>query len=115
MQKVPRPTEKNWAGDGTASKVFTLAFGKPCLEDCPIYAKTGTVSKQDKTYGGNTLFGAIVQVNQLQGYIGAPVTASANSALAIGVLANPNVPGSGHIASKFGMLLIREVIKTNGL
>ena len=115
MQKVPRPTEKNWAGDGTASKGFTLAFGKTCSEDCPIYAKTGTVSKQDKAYGGNTLFGAIVQVNQLQAYIGAPVTASANSAIAIGVLANPNVPGSGHIASKFGMLLIREVIKTNGL
>jgi len=114
MQKVVMPTEKGWIGEGTASKAFTQAFGKPCMPDCPIYAKTGTVSKQDNVYGGNTLFVALIKTNQMQELIGQP-SSSEPSTLAIGVIANPKELNTGHIASKFGMQLIKEVIKSNGL
>jgi len=115
MQKVVMPAEKNWAGDGTASKAFIQAFGKPCNVDCPIYGKTGTVSSKDPAYAGNTLFGALIKTNQLQQFVGKSTLSEPTSTLAIGVIANPLTPNTGHIASKFGMLLIKEVIKTDGL
>jgi len=115
MQKVVMPSEKNWTGDGTASKVFSYAFGKQCINNCPVYAKTGTVSKQDTVYGGNTLFTAIVKTNELQQLTDHAVTVGPEHTLAIGVIANPINLNTGHIASKFGMLLIKEIIQSNGL
>lgn len=114
MQKVVMPTEKGWVGEGTASKAFTQTFGKSCLPNCPIYAKTGTVSKQDTVYGGNTLFVALIKANELQELMGQTI-APKSTTLAIGVIANPLELNTGHIASKFGMQLIREIIKNDGL
>jgi hypothetical protein len=108
MQKVSMPAEKNWVGDGTANSAFINAFGMPCKEDCPIFAKTGTVSKQDKVYGGTTLFTAISLNEALGKKIGQDLR-FANRNFAIGVVSKPKQNESEHLASKLGMHILKEV------
>lgn len=104
MQKVVMPTEKGWVGDGTASHAFKYAFGKYCKEECPIFAKTGTVSMQDRVFSGTTLFTGVALNKKINSK---PRASSKN--IAIGVICKSKQKNSEHLASKLGMLIIREM------
>lgn len=108
MQKVVMPAEKGWIGDGTASFAFTNAFGDKCVNDCPIFAKTGTVSQQDRSNAGTTLFTSVVLSNELEKKYFSKKNLRKN--IAIGVIVKPQKRNKEHLASKLGMLIIKELI-----
>lgn len=108
MQKVVMPAEKGWIGDGTANGAYLRAFGSPCGENCPVYAKTGTVSHQDKVFGGTTLFTGIVLSNQLRESNNTQPKGTKRN-LAIGVICKAKNKNTEHLASKLGMLAIKEI------
>jgi hypothetical protein len=108
MQKVVMPSEKGWIGDGTANGAFTRVFGKSCGDNCPIFAKTGTVSYQDKVYGGTTLFTGIVLTNELRKFKD-PESKGNKRNLAIGVICKAKNKNTEHLASKLGMLAFKEI------
>jgi cell division protein FtsI/penicillin-binding protein 2 len=108
MQKVVMSSEKGWIGDGTANGAFTRVFGKSCGDNCPIFAKTGTVSYQDKVYGGTTLFTGIVLTNELR-QLKDPESKGNKRNLAIGVICKAKNKNTEHLASKLGMLAIKEI------
>jgi hypothetical protein len=108
MQKVATPSEKNWVGDGTANGAFINAFGIACKDDCPVFAKTGTVSQQDKIYAGTTLFTAISLNDALSKEMGRELKIKQKN-IAIGVVCKAKQRVGEHLASKLGMLIIKEV------
>jgi len=108
MRKVTMSSEKNWIGVGTAHTAFMNTFGISCTDDCPIFAKTGTVSQQDKVYAGTTLFTAIVLSDQLNKKIGRE-TKDTKKNIAIGVITKAKQNGGEHFASKLGMQLIKDL------
>jgi hypothetical protein len=110
MQKVVRPAEKGWLGDGTANGAFLFAFGKTCDTDCPVYAKTGTVSHQDKVFGGMTLFTALIKTKELKAATGISGNTEQRN-IALGVISHPAGIVKEHQASRLGMLLAREIIE----
>jgi cell division protein FtsI/penicillin-binding protein 2 len=109
MQKVMTPSEPGWVGDGTGNGAFKFVFGKPCGSDCPIYAKTGTVSFKDVNHSGTTLFTSVVKENELKKFLGIKQNSN-KRILAIGVICAPKKKNTGHHASKLGLLLIKELI-----
>lgn len=109
MQKVMTPAEPGWAGDGTASGAFKLAFGKTCDSNCPMYGKTGTVSFKDKNHSGTTLFTSIIKENELRKFIGKDQNGD-DRILALGVICQPKKSNTGHHASKLGLLITKEII-----
>jgi hypothetical protein len=112
MQKVIQPAEKKWVGDGTARAAFVRSFGIDCSNDCPIYAKTGTVSTQDSAYGGTTLLTAMVRTDDLSvNFLGLGSSKKRN--LAIGIIYRPQKPGGPHYASNLGMEIIKAYVKHN--
>lgn len=112
MQKVIQPAEKKWVGDGTARAAFVRAFAKECPSDCPLYAKTGTVSTQDSAYAGTTLLTAVVRTDLLSTKVlGLDTFRKRN--LALGVIFRPQKPGGPHYASNLGMGIIKEYIQNN--
>jgi len=108
MQKVTMPSEKNWVGDGTAHSAFINTFGIPCINDCPVFAKTGTVSQKDNVYAGTTLFTAVVINDELSKKIGQESKRKQKN-IAIGIIVKNKNKGSEHLASKLGMQLIKEL------
>jgi hypothetical protein len=109
MQKVLTAPESGWIGEGTSYGAFKYAFGKPCGSNCPIYAKTGTVSSKDKSHAASTLFTAIVKEKELRLQY-TNKTSGSDRTLAIGVICKPNRKGAGHQASKIGLLIAKEII-----
>jgi len=110
MQKVMTASESGWKGDGTSYGAFKFAFGKPCGTDCPIYAKTGTVSSNDKSHAASTLFTAIVKEKELKSLF-ASKNSNNDRTLAIGIICKPNKKNAGHQASKLGLLITKEIIR----
>jgi len=112
MRKVLEPAEPGWQGPGTVAGALERALGRPCKTDCGLWAKTGTVSRQDKVYGGTTLLTALIDLPALaQWSERAPALAPAGPMLALGVIAMPGAgPNEGHAASQIGMGLLREVL-----
>jgi hypothetical protein len=112
MQKVIQPAEKKWVGDGTARAAFVRSFGFDCSNDCPLYAKTGTVSTQDSVYAGTTLLTAIVRTDDLSvNLLG--LNSSKKKNLALGIIFRPKKPGGPHYASNLGMGIIKAYVKNN--
>lgn len=109
MQKVTMPKERGWVGDGTANPAYINAFDAPCIDNCPIYSKTGTVSQQDKVYAGTSLFTALVLSNDLKKSHGKNSSQPGRN-IAIGVISKPKPKLSEHFASKLGMLIIKEIV-----
>ena len=107
MQKAAMPSERNWVGAGTAHSAFLNTFGIACSSECPVFAKTGTVSQQDKVFAGTTLFTAIVIYDDLSKLVGSELRKQPN--IAIGVISKAKHKGGEHYASKLGMQLIREL------
>ena len=109
MQKVVTPAEKGWTGDGTANSAFQFVFNRPCESNCPVYAKTGTVSYQDKVFGGTTLFTGLVKAGEMSSAINSTPKSAEDRIYSIGVIVHPNKRVKIHQASRMGMLLIREI------
>lgn len=109
MQKVVTPAEKGWTGDGTANSAFQFVFNRQCESNCPIYAKTGTVSYQDKVYGGTSLFTGLVKIGEMSSIIGSTPKNAEARVYSIGIIVHPNKKVKIHQASRMGMLLIREI------
>jgi hypothetical protein len=109
MQKVAMPAEKGWSGDGTANAAFKLAFDRTCSENCPIYAKTGTVTYQDRVYGGTTLFSSTVNISELAKQLNTSQNKSDQRNYSIGLIAHPKKRVAVHQASRLGMLIIKEI------
>jgi hypothetical protein len=110
MQKVMTASESGWKGEGTSYGSFKFAFGKPCGTDCPIYAKTGTVSSKDRSHAASTLFTAIVKEKELKSLL-ALKNSNHDRTLAIGIICKPNKKNAGHQASKLGLLIAKEIIR----
>jgi len=110
MQKVMTASESGWKGEGTSYGAFKFAFGKPCGTDCPIYAKTGTVSSKDQSHAASTLFTAIVKEKELKSLL-ALKNSNHDRTLAIGIICKPNKKNAGHQASKLGLLIAKEIIR----
>jgi hypothetical protein len=113
MQKVVTPAEKGWTGDGTANSAFQFVFNHPCEANCPIYAKTGTVSHQDKVFGGTTLFTGLVKIGEMSNITNARPKGTEDKIYSIGVIVHPNKKVKIHQASRMGMLLIKEISNHN--
>jgi hypothetical protein len=107
MQKAVQPAEKQWIGDGTARSAFIGAFGKDCPGDCPVYAKTGTVSMQDPVFAGTTLLTVLVRSEALDNALTRANNPHRKN-LAIGVIFRPKKPGGPHYASNLGMRLVKN-------
>jgi len=109
MRKVVEPAESGWVGNGTVSDAFRLAFDKPCLGECGVWAKTGTVSFQDQNFAGTTLFTGLVDFNLLNRWRFQEKTLS-SSKIAIGVIVLP-LKGTkpSHISSKLALQLIKDI------
>jgi len=112
MRKVVEPAEAGWLGPGTVAPALEQALKRPCLGDCGVWAKTGTVSRQDKVYGGTTVLTALVDTQALSAWSGKPLALpSMPSVLSIGVIAMPQGgAASGHAASQIGMGLVRQLL-----
>jgi hypothetical protein len=112
MRKVVEPAEAGWQGPGTVASALEQALKRPCLGDCGVWAKTGTVSRQDKVYGGTTVLTALVDTQALSAWSGKPLALPAMpSMLSIGVIAMPQgSAASGHAASQIGMGLLRQLL-----
>ena len=109
MQKVVTPAEKGWTGDGTANSAFQFVFNRPCDTNCPIYAKTGTVSYQDKVFGGTTLFTGLFKVGETRSIVNSKTKDAGDKIYSIGVIVHPNKKVKIHQASRMSMLLIKEI------
>lgn len=109
MQKVVMPAENGWVGDGTANAAFKFAFERSCDKNCPIYAKTGTVTHQDNVFGGTTLFASTVDMEELSKQINLSSNLHRNKVYSIGVIVHPNKKTKTHQASRLGMLIIKEI------
>lgn len=112
MRKVLEPAEPGWPGPGTVAGALERALGRPCKTDCGLWAKTGTVSRQDKVYGGTTLLTALVDMRALSQWSErAPLLPQVGPMLALGVIAMPGAGAvEGHAASQIGMGLVRELL-----
>ena len=109
MRKVVEPAESGWVGNGTVSDSFRITFDKPCLGECGVWAKTGTVSFQDPNFAGTTLFTGLVDFNSLNLWRFQEKKMS-SSKIAIGVIVLP-IKGAKpvHISSKLAMQLIKDI------
>lgn len=112
MRKVVEPAEAGWQGPGTVAPALEQALGRSCTGDCGVWAKTGTVSRQDKVYGGTTVLTALVDTQALSAWSGKPLALpSMPPMLSIGVIAMPKGgAASGHAASQIGMGLLRQLL-----
>jgi hypothetical protein len=112
MRKVVEPAEPGWQGAGTVAAALEQALGKPCKGECGVWAKTGTVSRQDKVYGGTTLLTALIDTQALAHWTNTPALLSgAGPVLTLGVIAMPeSSSGQGHAASQIGMALIGQML-----
>ena len=115
MHKVVEPAEKGWSGPGTVSGAFQRAFNRPCIENCGVWAKTGTVSQKDRGFGGATLFTGIIDVSQLNKWLQKSELESKSQKLSIGIVAYPKAPVNNvHIASELAMHLASEMSVNGG-
>ena len=112
MRKVVEPEERGWQGPGTAAGAVQRVMGRACQGDCGLWAKTGTVSRQDKVFGGTTLLSALVDTEAWSQWLGAPVLPGYEKrVLALGVIAMPGAkPPEGHAASLLGMQALRLML-----
>ena len=112
MRKVVQPAEPGWQGTGTAVPAWMREMKKPCDAPCGVWAKTGTVGKADKVFGGSTTFAALVDTQEWSQWSGQQATSIDNHRqLAIGVLAVPeHTAPRMHDASFVGMSAIRQLL-----
>ena len=112
MRKVVQAAEPGWQGHGTAWPAWMREMKKPCDGPCGVSAKTGTVGRQDKGFGGTTTLSALVDTQEWSQWSGQPVPPPlGNRVLSIGVLAMPNEQAPRiHAASFLGMALIRQLL-----
>lgn len=112
MRKVIQPAEVGWPGPGTAMAAWMREMKKTCDDACGVWAKTGTVSQQDKHFGGTTTLAALVDTKEWALWRGQYTPESLkNRTLAIGVVAMPDrLAPKMHDASFIGMSAIRQLL-----
>lgn len=112
MRKVVQAAEPGWQGAGTAAPAWLREMKKPCDAPCGVWAKTGTVGKSDKVFGGTTTFAALVDADEWGQWSGKnPPHELKNKTLAIGVVAMPDARAPRmHDASYVGMSAIRQLL-----
>jgi hypothetical protein len=110
MRKVLEPTETGWVGAGTVSAAFERNFKGPCVGDCGVWAKTGTVGVADKGFAGVTLVATVINVPQLHRWRYKVEAAPQGRKLALGVVVYPqSSSGSVNIASEIAMQLAADL------
>jgi hypothetical protein len=110
MARVVEPEERGWAGAGTAASAVQSAFGKACSQSCGLWAKTGTVSYRDPALPGATLLVLNADLAATAAWLGKPKGLLQERRVTVGVLVQPPHAGQGgHLASQFGMALVREL------
>lgn len=112
MRKVVQPQERGWIGVGTASGAVSKSMSKDCSGDCGLWAKTGTVSFQDKANAGTTLMTAIVDTERWSNWFNRPLKPSLKRrVLSIGVISQAvNTKATAPHASHVGMHVIKEFL-----
>lgn len=110
MRKVVQPAESGWKDPGTVANTFQRILGKPCTEECGVWAKTGTVSQQDPNFAGASLFTGVVDVGQVSAWRSNETASQTTRQLAIGFI---SLPAKGikptHVASELAVQLIKEL------
>jgi uncharacterized protein YukE len=109
MRKVVEPPEPGWTGPGTAAGAFTRAFGKSCVSECGVWAKTGTVSEKDKL-PDTTLLTTLVDTADLAKWQAVNSDNQHFKHLAMGVVVVPK-KGFKHVhhASELGMKILHDL------
>jgi hypothetical protein len=110
MRKVVQPAESGWKDSGTVANTFQRVFGKPCTDECGVWAKTGTVSQQDPNFAGASLFTGVIDVAQVRAWRSNETSSQGTRQLAIGFI---SLPTKGikptHVASELAVQLIKEL------
>jgi hypothetical protein len=110
MRKVVQPAEIGWKDPGTVANTFQRILGKPCTDDCGVWAKTGTVSQQDPNFAGASLFSGVVDVSKVRAWRSNETLPPTSRQIAIGFI---SIPAKGvkptHVASELAVQLIKEL------
>ena len=113
MRKVVQPPEPGWQGSGTAMPAWMRVMQKSCDHSCGVWAKTGTVSKQDKVFGGTTTMAALVDTREWSRWSGVALSddLQEDRVLAVGVIAMPHSKSPPtHAASFLGISLMHRLL-----
>lgn len=110
MRKVVQPAESGWKDPGTVANTFQRILGKPCTDECGVWAKTGTVSQQDPNFAGASLFTGVMDVSKLRAWQTNEALSPTSRQIAIGLI---SIPAKGvkptHVASELAVQLIKEL------
>lgn len=110
MRKVVQPAEIGWKDPGTVANTFQRILGKPCTNECGVWAKTGTVSQQDPNFAGASLFTGVMDVSKVRAWRSNESLSPTSRQIAIGFI---SIPAKGvkptHVASELAVQLIKEL------
>jgi hypothetical protein len=110
MRKVVQPAESGWKDPGTIANTFQRILGKPCTDECGVWAKTGTVSQQDPNFAGASLFTGVIDISKVRAWRSNETSSSTSRQIAIGFI---SIPAKGikptHAASELAVQLIKEL------
>jgi hypothetical protein len=110
MRKVVQPAESGWKDPGTIANTFKRILGKPCTDECGVWAKTGTVSQQDPNFAGASLFTGVIDISKVRAWRSNEASSLTSRQIAIGFI---SIPAKGikptHAASELAVQLIKEL------
>jgi hypothetical protein len=112
MRQAVEPAQSGWQGEGTISAAFIGEMKKPCLGDCGVWGKTGTVSQKDPGFAGSSLFAGLVDTREFARWRGDTTTgAVALGIVSIGVIAIPKKGAPPfHAASHTAMAVVNQIL-----
>jgi hypothetical protein len=112
MRQAVEPAQSGWQGEGTISAAFIGEMKKPCLGDCGVWGKTGTVSQKDPGFAGSSLFAGLVDTREFARWRGDTTTgAVAHGIVSIGVIAIPKKGAPPfHAASHTAMAVVNQIL-----
>lgn len=112
MRQAVEPAQAGWQGAGTISAAFAGEMKKPCIGECGVWGKTGTVSQKDPGFAGTSLFSGLVDTREFARWHGeATVEQPVHRVVSIGVIA---IPKKGtppfHAASHAAMAVVSQIL-----
>jgi hypothetical protein len=112
MRQAVEPAQVGWQGAGTISAAFVGEMKKPCIGECGVWGKTGTVSQKDPGFAGTSLFAGLVDTRELARWHGHETASeAAHGVLSIGVIAIPKKGAPPfHAASHVAMAVVSQVL-----
>lgn len=112
MREAVEPAKANWQGAGTISAAFINELKKPCMRNCGVWGKTGTVSQKDLGFAGSSLFAGLVDTREFSNWRGdAPNLPQVHGIFSIGVIAIPEKGAPPfHAASHVAMAVVNQVL-----